>query len=237
MTPSCPRAVVLIPTYNERENIEALVPAVLEAAPVDVWIIDDSSPDGTGALAQRMADENERVQVIHRPQKAGLGQAYLDGFQRALDAGYERILQMDADFSHPIDELSTLLQLSENSHVVLGSRWTPGGGTQNWPLRRQILSMGGSLYARLWLNIPVRDLTGGFKCFRREVLESIDLSNINSTGYCFQVEVTYRAFKRGFSIEETPIVFVEREEGTSKMSRGIVLEAILNVPRLRFTRS
>ena len=237
MTPSRPRAVVLIPTYNERENIEALVPAVLEAAPVDVWIIDDSSPDGTVVLAQRMADENERVQVIHRPQKAGLGQAYLDGFQRALDAGYECILQMDADFSHPIDELSTLLRLSENSDVVLGSRWTPGGGTQNWPLRRQMLSMGGALYARLWLTIPVRDLTGGFKCFRREVLESIDLSSINSTGYCFQVEVTYRAFKHGFSIEETPIVFVEREEGTSKMSRGIVLEAILNVPRLRFTRS
>jgi dolichol-phosphate mannosyltransferase len=228
------RAVVLLPTYNERENIERVVPAILAAAPVDVCVLDDNSPDGTGALADGLAAREPRVKVVHGPHKRGLGRAYLDGFRWALERGYERILEMDADFSHPPAVLPELLRLSEEHDLVLGSRWVKGGGTVGWPLLRKIISRGGSLYARLWLGVGVRDLTGGFKCFRREVLEALDLGAVRSTGYAFQIEMTYRAIKKGFRVVETPIVFVERAEGVSKMSRRIVREAILAVPRLRF---
>ncbi len=228
------RAVVLLPTYNERENLPAIVPAILSAAPVDVWILDDNSPDGTGALADELALENGRVRVTHRPDKQGLGKAYLDGFRRALDAGYERIIEMDADFSHPPEVLPELLRLSEEYDLVLGSRWVDGGGVENWPWRRRVLSRGGSFYARTCLGVSVRDLTGGFKCFRREVLEALDLDAVTTSGYAFQIEVTYRALKKGFRVIETPITFIEREQGVSKMSRSIIWEAVLRVPRLRF---
>lgn len=227
-------SVVLLPTYNEIENLPRIVPAILDAAPVDVWILDDNSPDGTGALADELAANNPRVRVAHRPQKQGLGKAYLDGFQRALDAGYAKILEMDADFSHPPSVLPELIRLTDEFDIALGSRWVPGGGVENWPLHRKFLSQGGSLYARLWLGVPYRDLTGGFKCFRREVLEAIDLDEVATSGYAFQIEMTYRALKKGFRVVETPITFVEREQGVSKMSRAIVWEAILRVPRFRF---
>jgi len=230
---AAPRCVVLLPTYNERENLADIVPAILAAAPVDVIILDDNSPDGTGAIADQLAAGNPRIQVVHRAIKMGLGAAYLDGFARALDQGYDRIIEMDADFSHPPDRLAELIRHSEQADLVLGSRWVAGGGTRNWPWRRRFLSRGGSLYARTLLGVDIRDLTGGFKCFRREVLESLDLDAITSTGYAFQIEVTYRALKHGFRIIEMPIIFTEREEGTSKMSRRIFLEAVVAVPKLR----
>jgi dolichol-phosphate mannosyltransferase len=233
-TSSTLRKVVLVPTYNELPTIEPLVEQLLKVPDLDVWVIDDNSPDGTGVVAQKIADRTPRVTVLHREKKNGLGKAYLHGFKRALEAGYDRIIQMDADFSHPIAQIPRLLELAQTYDVVLGCRWMPGGGTKNWPRYRQLLSRGGSLYARRWLNLPIRDLTGGFKCFRREVLLGINLDGIHTTGYAFQIEVTYRAIKGGFSITETPILFTEREEGTSKMSRQIVLEALLKVPKLRF---
>lgn len=227
-------AVVLLPTYNEIENLPRIVPAILEAAPVDVWILDDDSPDGTGALADQLAAEHARVRVTHRSAKEGLGKAYLDGFRHALDAGYQKILEMDADFSHPPSVLPELLRLTDDFDLALGSRWVPGGGVKNWPLHRKILSRGGSLYARWWLGVKPKDLTGGFKCFRREVLEAIELDDVSASGYAFQIEMTYRAIRKGFRVAETPIVFVERELGVSKMSRSIVWEAILQVPKFRF---
>jgi dolichol-phosphate mannosyltransferase len=234
--PETPRAVVLLPTFNEIDNLPRIVPAILKAAPVDLIILDDNSPDGTGKLADELAAKEPRIKVVHRPGKQGLGAAYLDGFRRALDAGYARILEMDADFSHPPGSLPELLRLSDDFDLVLGSRWVKGGGTRNWPVSRQVISRMGSLYARTVLGVPVRDLTGGFKCFRREVLEAIDLSSIQTTGYAFQIEMTYRAIRRGFKVVESPIIFVEREQGVSKMSRKIVIEAVLKVPRLRFER-
>lgn len=230
------RAVVLLPTYNEIDNLPRIVPAILDAAPVDLFILDDNSPDGTGAMADKLAAGNPRIHVVHRANKQGLGAAYLDGFARALAAGYDRILEMDADFSHPPGHLNEMLRLANDYDVVLGSRWVKGGGTRNWPWRRQVISRLGSLYARTILGVSVRDLTGGFKCFRREVLEGIDLSSITTTGYAFQIEMTYRALKRGFKVVETPIIFVEREQGVSKMSRRIVVEAVVKVPKLRLER-
>lgn len=227
-------AVVLLPTYNERDNLPRIVPAILDAAPVDVWVLDDASPDGTGRIADQLAAGEPRVRVTHRPTKQGLGRAYLDGFRRALQAGYQRILEMDADFSHPPECLPTLLSLSEGHDLVLGSRYVTGGGVENWPWYRQLISRGGSLYARACLGVSVRDLTGGFKCFRRRVLEAIDLDEVETTGYAFQIEMTYRALCKGFSVVETPITFLEREQGASKMSRRIVLEAVLRVPLMRF---
>ncbi len=231
--PETRRAVVLLPTYNEKENVARIVPAILEAAPVDVCVVDDNSPDGTGAIADELASREPRVSVLHRPGKQGLGRAYLDGFRWALGRGYERILEMDADFSHPPRYLPDLLRASETHDLVLGSRWVAGGGTERWPLSRKIISRGGSLYARLLLGVGIRDLTGGFKCVRREVLEAIDLGAVRTSGYAFQIEMTYRAIRKGFRVTEVPIVFVERLEGASKMSRRIVVEAVLAVPRLR----
>lgn len=228
------RVVVLLPTYNERENLPKIVPAILDAAPVDVWILDDASPDGTGKIADQLVAASDRVRVTHRQGKQGLGKAYLDGFRRALDDGYERIIEMDADFSHPTNRLPALIALAEEYDLVLGSRWVAGGGIENWPWYRQLISRGGSLYARTLLGVGIRDLTGGFKCFRREVLEGIDLDAVKTTGYAFQIEITYRALRKGFRVVETPITFIEREEGVSKMSRKILIEAVLKVPRMRF---
>ncbi len=227
------RACVVLPTYNERENLPSIVPAILAAAPqVDVLVVDDNSPDGTGALADALASKDPRVRVLHRARKEGLGRAYLAGFAEALSRGYGRILEMDADFSHDPARLPELL--ASGKDLALGSRYVEGGGTVNWGLGRRVLSKGGSLYARLILGIAVRDLTGGFKCFRRQVLESIDLPSVRSTGYAFQIELTYRALKRGFSVGEVPIVFADRRVGKSKMNRRIVAEALWMVWKIRF---
>lgn len=227
------RACVVLPTYNESENLPQIVPAILAASPaLDVLVVDDNSPDGTGALADALAAHDRRVRVLHREKKEGLGRAYLAGFAEALERGYGRILEMDADFSHDPSRLPALL--AENADLVLGSRYVEGGGTVNWGLGRRILSKGGSLYARAILGIPVRDLTGGFKCFRREVLESIDLPSVRSTGYAFQIELTYRTLERGFSVREIPIVFADRRVGKSKMNRRIVAEALWMVWKIRF---
>jgi dolichol-phosphate mannosyltransferase len=226
---------VCLPTYNERENLEPMVDRLGEVRGSDglVLVIDDSSPDGTGEIADRLAAERDWVHVLHRPKKEGLGPAYLDGFRRALELGADLILEMDCDFSHDPADLPRLVAAASDADLVIGSRYVPGGGTQNWGLLRRLISRGGSLYAQLLLGVPVRDLTGGFKCYRRAVLERIDLGAINSKGYAFQIETTYRALRAGFRVVEVPIVFVDRQVGGSKMSRSIVLEAVWKVPALR----
>ena len=228
-------ALVCIPTYNERENVESIVRAVLAADPrVDVLVVDDASPDGTGALADALAKESPRVQVLHRAGKAGLGKAYLAAFDWALQRNYSFVLEMDADFSHDPAYLPTLLdRASTDADLVLGSRWVKGGGTRNWGIGRQLISRGGSFYARIILGLGIRDLTGGFKCFRAEVLRAIDLPSVTSSGYGFQIELTYRALKKGFRVVEVPIVFEDRRVGQSKMSRAIVLEALAMVWKIR----
>jgi dolichol-phosphate mannosyltransferase len=230
------RACVVLPTYNERENLPQIVPAILAASPaVDVLVVDDNSPDGTGALADALAARDRRVRVLHRPRKDGLGRAYLAGFAGALRSGYGRIVEMDADFSHDPARLPVLL--ATDADLVLGSRYIAGGGTVNWGLGRRVLSRGGSLYARTILGVPVRDLTGGFKCFRRQALERLDLGSVRSSGYAFQIELTFRAIRRGFKVVEVPITFVDRRVGKSKMSRRIVAEALWMVWKIRFDRS
>lgn len=232
-----PRAVVCLPTYDERDNVEPMVRAlggVLDTARDGVLVIDDNSPDGTGEIADRLAAELPWVEVLHRPRKEGLGAAYVAGFRRALAAGAELVLEMDCDFSHDPLEVHALIAACEaDADLALGSRYVPGGATANWGLARRVVSRGGSLYARLVLGVGVRDLTGGFKCFRRAVLEAIDLDAVTARGYAFQVEMTYRALRRGFRVVELPIVFVDRVAGGSKMSRGIVAEAVWKVPALR----
>jgi dolichol-phosphate mannosyltransferase len=226
---------VCLPTYNERENLEPIVDRlgpILGGEGV-VLVIDDSSPDGTGEIADRLAAERSWVHVLHRPRKEGLGPAYLAGFRRALELGADLILEMDCDFSHDPADVPRLVAAAEDADVVLGSRYVPGGGTRNWGLLRRLISRGGSLYAQLLLSVPIRDLTGGFKCYRRAVLETIDLDAIHSKGYAFQIETTYRALRAGFRVVEVPIVFTDREVGGSKMSRAIVLEAVWKVPVLR----
>jgi dolichol-phosphate mannosyltransferase len=225
-------ATVCLPTYNERENLEAMVRALGELG-VSVLVIDDNSPDGTGELADRLAAEHEHVSVLHRPRKEGLGPAYLAGFQRALADGAELILEMDCDFSHSPADVPRLIEAAADADLVLGSRYVRGGAVENWGVVRRFVSAGGSLYARLLLGVGVHDLTGGFKCYRRAVLEAIDLEAIDSKGYAFQIETTYRALRQGFRVVEVPIRFADREEGHSKMSRAIVLEAIWQVPALR----
>lgn len=229
------KATVCLPTYNERENLEKMVRA-LGAHDVEVLVADDNSPDGTGEIADRLAAELDYVSVLHRPRKEGLGPAYLAAFRHLLTGDSELILEMDCDFSHdPADVPRLIAACEDGADVALGSRYVSGGGTRNWGLVRRIISWGGSFYARAILGLDVRDLTGGFKCFRRAVLETLDLDAIHSKGYAFQIETTYRAAKRGFRIQEVPIVFVDRTEGTSKMSRTIFLEAVLKVPVLRAT--
>jgi dolichol-phosphate mannosyltransferase len=229
---------VILPTYNEAENLEGIVAAILEQLPESgrVLVVDDNSPDGTGEIADRLAEGNERIAVVHRAVKEGLGPAYLAGFRVALEAGAERIVEMDADFSHDPAYLPQLIEATESADLAIGSRYVPGGGVTDWGPLRRLISRGGSTYARLALGVPTRDLTGGFKCFRRIVLETIELETIQARGYAFQVETTYRAIKAGFRVVEVPIVFKDRADGRSKMSKAIVAEAIWRVPAMRFRR-
>jgi dolichol-phosphate mannosyltransferase len=229
---------VVLPTYNERDNLEPLVRAVRaelsDAAPDHtILVVDDSSPDGTGELADQLARADPHVRVLHRPHKEGLGQAYLAGFDVALREGAALVLEMDADFSHDPSYLAPMIDAAAEADLVLGSRYVRGGGIRNWGRIRRLVSRGGCWYARTVLGLPVLDLTGGFKCFRREVLEALDLSRIRSQGYAFQVELTYRALQLGFRVKEIPIVFTDRRVGQSKMSRRIVLEAMWMIPTLR----
>ena len=226
---------LVLPTYEEAENLEAIVDAALARmpAPCRVLIVDDNSPDGTGEIADRLAAERDGAAVLHRPAKEGLGPAYVAGYRAALAGGADLVLQMDADFSHDPEDLPRLIAAAEDADLVIGSRYVDGGGTVNWgPLRRAI-SRGGSAYARRVLGVGVRDLTGGFKCFRREVLQALDLDNLHAHGYAFQVETTYRTVIAGFRVKEVPIVFHEREAGESKMTGQIVAEAAWRVPALR----
>jgi dolichol-phosphate mannosyltransferase len=227
-----PQAVVCLPTYNERENLEPMVRALGDKG-VRVLVVDDNSPDGTGEIADRLAGELDYVDVLHRERKEGLGPAYLAGFRRALAHGADFVLEMDCDFSHSPDDVPRLLAAAEDADLVLGSRYVRGGSIGNWGLVRRFVSAGGSLYARVLLGSHVHDLTGGFKCYRRRVLETIDLDAITSKGYAFQIETTYRATRAGFRVVEIPIHFVDREEGGSKMSRAIVAEGVWKVPALR----
>jgi dolichol-phosphate mannosyltransferase len=230
-----PRTVVCLPTYNERENLERMVRALGEVLPEDasVLVIDDNSPDGTGEIADRLATELRWLEVLHRPAKQGLGRAYVDGFRRALADGAELVLEIDCDFSHdPADVPRLIAAVEQGADLALGSRYVPGGGTANWGLLRRLISRGASVYTQVLL-MPIHDATGGFKCFRRRVLEAIELDKIDAAGYVFQIETTFRALRKGFRVVEVPIRFVDRNEGQSKMTRAIVLEAIWKVPRLR----
>lgn len=236
-----PAAWLVLPTYNEAENIERIVRAALPqlASASDdphILIVDDGSPDGTGEIADRLAGELAPVEVLHRTVKEGLGRAYLAGFERALASGAELVLEMDSDFSHDPADLPRLIEAASSADLVLGSRYVPGGGVTDWGLFRRLLSRGGSWYARVVLGVPVRDLTGGFKCFRAMTLEGIDYRNTHADGYGFQIELTYRAIKAGFRVREVPIVFRDRQEGTSKMSPRIAIEAVWKVPALRSRR-
>jgi len=229
-------AWLVLPTYNESENVEALVEAARAKLPASaqVLIVDDGSPDGTGAIADDLAARHDNISVLHRQVKEGLGPAYIAGFRHALAGGAGLVLEMDSDFSHDPAYLPRLLEAAKRADLVLGSRYVPGGGVSDWGPLRKAISRGGSAYAKLVLGVEIEDLTGGFKCFRREVLEAIDLDSIQARGYAFQVEMTYRALRAGFKVVEVPIVFRDRQTGSSKMDRAIVAEAIWRVPLLRF---
>jgi dolichol-phosphate mannosyltransferase len=231
-------ALVIIPTYNERENVAAIAPRVLaESADLEILFVDDNSPDGTGALLDEMAAAQPRLHVLHRAGKLGLGTAYVEGFRWGLARGYEYLLEMDADFSHDPRYLPGMIDRAKaGADMVIGSRYVEGGGTVNWGIGRQIISRGGGFYARTVLGVPIRDLTAGFICYRRRVLESVDLSTVRSSGYGFQIEMKYRVLKAGFRVEEMPIVFEDRRVGQSKMSKKILLEALTMVWKLRFGR-
>jgi dolichol-phosphate mannosyltransferase len=233
------RVWIVMPTYNEASNLERIVRAVAaqldEAKPADyrILVVDDNSPDGTGQIADRLAAELDDVEVLHRTEKSGLGSAYRAGFGHALAQGAEFLVEMDADFSHDPAHLPALLAAAQEADLVLGSRYVPGGGVRDWGLLRRMISRGGGTYARVILGVQIRDLTGGYKCIRREVLESIELATVRAEGYVFQIEVTYRALLAGFGVTEVPIVFADRTEGTSKMSSRIALEAMWAVPAMR----
>ena len=234
-----PGAWLILPTYNEAENIEGLVRAALaqlETTGLEhtILVVDDGSPDGTGRIADQLAEELAPVRVHHRDRKQGLGRAYLAGFAMALDNGAELVLEMDSDFSHDPADLPRLIAAAGAADLVLGSRYVPGGGVTSWGWLRRLVSRGGSAYARILLGVPVRDLTGGFKCFHRHVLEAIDLENVHADGYGFQIELTYKAVRAGFKVAEVPILFRERSVGESKMTARIALEAVWKVPLLRF---
>jgi dolichol-phosphate mannosyltransferase len=236
-----PGAWLILPTYNEAENVEAVVRAALEQLAATgrehtVLVVDDGSPDGTGWIADRLAGKHDAVRVLHRARKAGLGRAYLAGFDLALSEGADLLLEMDADFSHDPADLPRLIAAADEADLVLGSRYVQGGGVENWGAVRRMLSRGGSWYARTLLRVPVRDLTGGFKCFHARVLEAIDLTGVHADGYGFQIELTYRAIQAGFTVKEIPIRFRERREGHSKMTARIALEAVWKVPALRLRR-
>lgn len=228
------KALIIVPTYNERENLEELVRRIFDQKlPTEILIVDDNSPDGTGALADEMAARDPRVHVMHRAGKMGLGSAYVAGFKWALARDYDAVFEMDADFSHNPDSLGDFLREIEHADLVLGSRYLHGVTVVNWPLSRLILSYTANLYSRIITGMPVKDLTGGFKCFRRQVLEAIDLDRVRSDGYAFQIEINFKAWRKGFRIQEIPILFVDRRAGVSKMSRRIVREAAWMVWRLR----
>ncbi len=231
------RTLIVLPTYNERENLPTLVPQILAQDPgIEVLVVDDNSPDGTGQLADEMAKADKRVRVIHRPGKQGLGTAYTAGFKWALQRGYEFVFEMDADFSHNPDHIPEFLKAAKEYDLVLGSRYLYGVTVVNWPMSRLLLSYYANKYARLATGMPFSDTTGGFKCYRRKVLESIDLDAIRSEGYSFQIETTFRAWRKGFNIGEITIVFTDRLEGTSKMSGRIIREAVWVVWKLRLQR-
>jgi len=234
-TSSEPSSLIIIPTYNERENLEEAIKRVFDAAPhCHVLVVDDASPDGTGALADELSAADERVKVLHRSSKDGLGRAYLAGFDWGLERDYELLFEMDADLSHPASALPLFFEaIRAGADVVLGSRWVSGGGVQGWPLKRVLLSRGGSLYARLVLGVGVRDITGGFKCFRRSALEQLGLDQVVTAGYGFQIELTWRALRAGLAVREVPITFVDRLYGESKMSLSIFVEALSLVWKLR----
>jgi len=228
------KSLIIIPTYNELENIRKMIPDILgRYDDVDILIVDDNSPDGTGVFIEQLTRETERIKLIKRPGKMGLGTAYIQGFKYALQNGYDFIFEMDADFSHDQKEIKNFLEAIKNYDLVLGSRYKTGVNVINWPMRRLMLSYFANSYTRFVTGLPVRDATGGFKCFRRKVLESIDLDSIKSNGYAFQIEMTFKAHKKGFRIVEIPIIFVDRFHGTSKMSKKIVREAVLMVWKLR----
>jgi dolichol-phosphate mannosyltransferase len=230
------RALVIVPTYNERFNVARMIPAILAQDPsLEILIVDDGSPDGTGAIVDAIAATNPRVNVIHRASKLGLGTAYIAGFRWALERKYDLVFEMDADFSHNPERLPEFLEAIKEADVVLGSRYQDGHvNVVNWPMSRLFLSYAANIYARGITGLPIFDATGGFKCFRRNVLESIDLNSVKSNGYAFQIEMSYRAWKRGFRLVEIPIIFVDRTEGDSKMSKKIVREAVWMVWRLRW---
>jgi dolichol-phosphate mannosyltransferase len=229
------RFLVVMPTFNERDNLPRIVPLVLDEDPrIEILVVDDSSPDGTGAMAEEMGRADPRVHVLHRAAKDGLGRAYLAGFTWALERGYRLVIEMDADLSHHPDNLPTFIAAARSAEVVIGSRYVGGRvNVVNWPMSRLLISYFGSFYARVITGVPVRDATGGFNCWRREVLESIDLARVQSNGYAFQIELKFRAFRKGFRLLEVPIVFIERESGESKMSKRIVREAVWRVWWLR----
>lgn len=231
------KTLIIVPTYNEIENLPELVSQIHGEVPhAHILVVDDNSPDGTGALADSLAAADARVHVMHREGKLGLGTAYIAGFKWALARDYERVFEMDADFSHQPKYLPTFLEKAEEADLVLGCRYMKGGGTEDWTFMRRMISKGGNLYARVVMGLRFKDLTGGFKCFRREVLERLDLEAVRSKGYAFQIELTYRAHLAGFKIAEVPIIFPDRKLGQSKMSGRIVREAMLNVVKLRFDK-
>lgn len=229
------KGIVVIPTYNESENIAALIDEIHATVPaLDVLVVDDNSPDGTAGIVKSCMEKNGRIHLIERPGKLGLGTAYVQGFKRCLEQGYGIIIQMDSDFSHQPKYLLDFLREIKSYDLILGSRYIAQGGTENWSLSRKILSRGGNLYAKMILGLPFRDLTGGFKCFRREVLEAIKLDTVKAEGYSFQIEMTYRAYKLGFRIKEVPIVFPDRTKGVSKLSQQVFFEAVMLPWRIRF---
>lgn len=228
------KSLIIIPTYNELENIRKMIPDILGRYDnVDILIVDDGSPDGTGVFVEQLTHESDRIKLIKRPGKMGLGTAYIQGFKYALQNEYDYIFEMDADYSHDPKEIRNFLDAIKNYDLVLGSRYKTGVNVINWPMQRLMLSYFANSYTRFVTGLPVRDATGGFKCFRRKVLESIDLDSIKSNGYAFQIEMTFKAYKKGFKIIEIPIIFIDRFHGTSKMSKKIVREAVLMVWKLR----
>ncbi len=232
------KALIVIPTYNERENITPIVEAILRYAPqVDILVVDDSSPDGTGEIADALHERFPNVSALHRTGKLGLGTAYVAGFRYALEHGYDLVFEMDADFSHDPRYLPDFLAEAEHADLVIGSRYVKGGGTPNWSLLRRFISGGGNVFARVMLNLPIKDATAGYRCYRRKVLTTLDLGSITSQGYAFQVELAYQTLRHGFRVSEVPIIFVDRRVGKSKMSRKIFIEGFVFVLRTRFGRS
>ena len=230
MRPPLGRVLVVVPTYNEKDNVRLIAGRLFAAVPsAHLLVVDDGSPDGTGRIADQMAAEDERVHVLHRAQKAGLGAAYIAGFAWAREHDYDVVVEMDADGSHSPEQLPRLLAALEHADLVLGSRWVEGGKVVNWPRSREVLSRGGNAYARTMLRLPLQDATGGYRAYRREVLDSLPLGDVASQGYCFQVDLAWQTWKAGWEVVEVPITFVEREHGESKMSRSIVLEALWRV--------